>query len=143
MTIPVGAWTTSLVFDLIGVFADDPTPYVVGARILIVVGLVGAVLAAVWGFLDYIQLERGTPAQKTGLVHMLLNLGAMALFAANLIVRFLGDDDEVSIVGLVLTLITLAALSMSGWLGGKLAYTYGVRVADERAQDEGFRAGAS
>lgn len=95
-----------------------------------------------WGFLDYIQLERGTPAQKTGLVHMLLNLGAMALFAANLIVRFLGDD-EVSIVGLVLTLIALAALSMSGWLGGKLTYTYGVRVADERAQDEGFRAGAS
>lgn len=143
MTIPIGAWTTSLVFDLIGVFADDPTPYIVGARILIVVGLVGAVLAAVWGFLDYLQLERGTPAQKTGLVHMLLNLGAMALFAVNLIVRFLGDDDEVSIVGLVLTLIALAALSMSGWLGGKLAYTYGVRVADERAQDEGFRAGAS
>ena len=28
-------------------------------------------------------------------------------------------------------------------LGGKLADTYGVRVADERAQDEGFRAGAS
>jgi len=99
VTIPIGAWTTSLVFDLIGIFADDPTPYVVGARILIVVGLVGAVLAAVWGFLDYLELERGTPAQKTGLVHMLLNLGAMALFAANLIVRFLGDD-EVSIVGL-------------------------------------------
>lgn len=143
VTIPIGAWTTSLVFDLIGIFVDDPTPYVVGARILIVVGLVGAVLAAVWGFLDYLQLERGTPAQKTGLVHMLLNLGAMALFAVNLIVRFLGDDDEVSIVGLVLTLIALAALSMSGWLGGKLAYTYGVRVADEQAQDEGFRAGAS
>ncbi|WP_179559596.1 DUF2231 domain-containing protein [Microbacterium sp. AK009] len=141
VTIPIGAWTASLVFDLIGIFVDDPTPYVVGARILIIVGLVGAVLAAVWGFLDYLQLERETPAQKTGLVHMLLNLGAMALFAVNLIVRFLGDDDEVSVLGLILTLVALAALSLSGWLGGKLAYTYGVRVADEQKQAEGFRAG--
>lgn len=139
VTIPIGAWTASLVFDLIALFVDDPTPYVVGARTLIVIGLVGAVLAAVWGFLDYLQLERGTPAQKTGLFHMILNLGAMALFVVNLVVRFAGDDDEVSVAGLVLTLIALAALSLSGWLGGKLAYTYGVRVADEQKQDEGFR----
>lgn len=139
VTIPIGAWTTSLVFDLIAIFVDDPTPYVVGARVLIAVGLAGAILAAVWGFLDYLQLERGTPAQKTGLVHMLLNLGAMALFTVNLIVRFLGDDDELSVVGLVLSLVALAALSMSGWLGGKLAYTYGVRVADDHKQAEGFQ----
>ncbi|WJL95357.1 DUF2231 domain-containing protein [Microbacterium sp. ET2] len=139
MTIPIGAWTASLVFDLIGIFVDDPTPYVVGARVLIVVGLVGAVLAAVWGFLDYLQLERGTPAQRTGLVHMLLNLAAMALFAVNLIVRFAGDDDDVSVAGLILTIVALLALSLSGWLGGKLAYTYGVRVADEQKQTEGFR----
>lgn len=139
VTIPIGAWTASLVFDLIGIFVDDPTPYVVGARVLIVVGLVGAVLAAVWGFLDYLQLERGTPAQRTGLVHMLLNLAAMALFAVNLIVRFAGDDDDVSVAGLILTIVALLALSLSGWLGGKLAYTYGVRVADEQKQTEGFR----
>lgn len=139
VTIPIGAWTASLVFDLIGIFVDDPTPYVVGARVLIVVGLVGAVLAAVWGFLDYLQLERGTQAQKTGFVHMLLNLGATALFAVNLIVRSLGDDDELSVTGLILTVIALAALSLSGWLGGKLAYTYGVRVADEQKQAEGFQ----
>ncbi|TQK19302.1 putative membrane protein [Microbacterium sp. SLBN-154] len=140
VTIPIGAWTASLVFDLIAIFVDDPTPYVVGARVLIVVGLVGAVLAAVWGFLDYLQLERGTRAQKTGFVHMLLNLGATVLFAVNLIVRFLvGDDDELSVAGLILTVIALAALSMSGWLGGKLAYTYGVRVADDPRQAQGFQ----
>ena len=32
-----------------------------------------------------------------------------------------------------------AILGVSGWLGGKLAYTYGVRVADEERQREGFR----
>ena len=33
---------------------------------------------------------------------------------------------------------TLLALGVSGWLGGKLAYHYGVRVADESVQAEGF-----
>ena len=39
----------------------------------------------------------------------------------------------------VLSLLGLAALGASGWLGGKLAYHYGVRVADEMTQSEGFR----
>ncbi|MGW3205659.1 hypothetical protein [Streptomyces sp. NPDC001135] len=32
----------------------------------------------------------------------------------------------------------MAALGFSGFLGGKLAYRYGVRVADEATQAEGF-----
>jgi hypothetical protein len=32
----------------------------------------------------------------------------------------------------------LALLTVSGYLGGKLAYRYGVRVADEATQAEGF-----
>ncbi|WP_202878223.1 DUF2231 domain-containing protein [Kribbella jejuensis] len=38
----------------------------------------------------------------------------------------------------MLSLIALAILGVSGWLGGKLAYRYGVRVADEQTQREGF-----
>jgi uncharacterized membrane protein len=37
------------------------------------------------------------------------------------------------------TPIGLAVIGVSGWLGGKLAYRYGVRVADEDTQAEGFR----
>jgi hypothetical protein len=34
--------------------------------------------------------------------------------------------------------VSLAALAASGFLGGELAYRYGVRVADEATQSEGF-----
>ena len=61
------------------------------------------------------------------------------LFVVNLLIRWSADDDEVSIVGFILSLLGLAALGASGWLGGKLAYHYGVRVADEMTQSEGFR----
>ncbi|GAB3908409.1 hypothetical protein GCM10027612_82730 [Microbispora bryophytorum subsp. camponoti] len=40
---------------------------------------------------------------------------------------------------LLLSAISLALLVVSGYLGGKLAYRYGVRVADEVTQADGFR----
>ena len=40
---------------------------------------------------------------------------------------------------LVLSFVGLAVVGASGFLGGKLAYHYGVRVADESVQAEGFR----
>lgn len=139
VTIPIGTWVASIVFDVIAFVADDPTPYVVGANVLILIGIVGALVAAVFGFLDYSQLARGTAARKTATIHMALNLGVTVLFVVNLLVRRSADDDEVSLVGFVLSLVGLAALGVSGWLGGKLAYHYGVRVADERTQAEGFQ----
>jgi uncharacterized membrane protein len=138
ITIPIGTWTASVIFDIIGFIADDPEPYAVASRILILIGLVGAVVAAVFGLLDMSQIERGTPARRTALIHMSLNLGIMVLFLVNLLVR-LGDPEQISVFGFVLTIVALLALAVSGWLGGKLSYHYGVRVADEATQAEGFR----
>lgn len=139
VTIPIGTWAASLVFDIIGLASDDPTPFVVGARVLMLIGIIGALLAAAFGLVDYAQLARGTAARKTATVHMVLNLGVTVLFIVNLLLRWSADDDEVSIVGFILSIVALGALGVSGWLGGKLAYHYGVRVADERTQAEGFR----
>ncbi|MFJ6654294.1 DUF2231 domain-containing protein [Microbacterium sp. NPDC091313] len=137
VTIPIGAWTASLVFDVLALLAEDAAPWVVGARALIVVGLVGAVVAATLGFLDLSRLTAGTPARRTAVVHAVLNLAAIALFAMGAIVRFAVGDDF-SVVAFVLSIIALAGLGVSGWLGGKLAYRWGVRVADEATQREGF-----
>jgi uncharacterized membrane protein len=138
VTIPIGTWVASLVFDIFGLATDDPSPFTLGAQVLIAIGIVGALLAAVFGFVDLSIIGRGTPAQRTALIHMSLSLAAVALFAVNWFVRATSDHDEVSLIGLVLTIIGLAAIAVSGWLGGKLAYRYGVRVADENTQAEGF-----
>jgi uncharacterized membrane protein len=39
---------------------------------------------------------------------------------------------------LALSAAALAALGVSGYLGGELAYHYGVRVADEATQAHGY-----
>lgn len=137
ITIPIGAWTASIVFDIIGLIAEDPQPYAIGARLLIIVGILGAVVAAVLGLLDLSRLPARTPARKTALVHALLNTVVILLFAVSLIIR-LAAGDEIPGWGVAVSVLALAVLGVSGWLGGKLSYRWGVRVAEEQTQREGF-----
>ncbi|MFS0867029.1 DUF2231 domain-containing protein [Microbacterium sp. 179-B 1A2 NHS] len=139
VTIPIGAWGASLVFDIIGFIADDPEPFVVGARVLLIIGIVGAVLAAVLGILDLLTLTKGTAAKRTALMHMAFNTVALVLFVVSVVLRFGTPDDEANVPAFVISLVAYLGVGVSGWLGGKLAYTFGVRVADETKQAEGFR----
>nr|WP_307328336.1 DUF2231 domain-containing protein [Microbacterium sp. SORGH_AS_1204] len=137
VTIPIGAWSSSLVFDLLGLAADDPRAFATGSRWLIAIGLGGAVAASVLGVLDMSRIPPGTPARRTALVHLTLNVTAMVLFSLSLVLRVL-DLARVPVVAFGLSLVASLGLSVSGWLGGKLAYRWGVRVADENTQREGF-----
>ncbi|MEU0090693.1 DUF2231 domain-containing protein [Kribbella sp. NPDC006257] len=139
VTVPIGAWVAALVFDIVSLASnEEESTFAEGAYWLIGIGIVGAVLAAVFGLLDLLAIPRGTRAFTTGLTHMTLNLIVVVLFVVNFIIRAAQDYEEATVLGFVLTLIALAILGASGWLGGKLAYTYGVRVADETTQNKGF-----
>jgi uncharacterized membrane protein len=140
VTVPIGAWVASIVFDIIAlVNSEDESVFAEGAYWLIGIGIVGAVLAAVFGLMDLLNIPRGTAAFRTGLTHMVLNLTIVILFAVDFAIRAGQGYEEASVVGFVISLIALALLGVSGWLGGKLAYHYGVRVASEETQAEGFR----
>jgi uncharacterized membrane protein len=142
ITVPIGAWTASLVFDIASHLADDPDFLSRGAMWLIAVGVIGAVLAAMAGFLDLLAIPTGTRAFRLGLVHMTLNLLVTAAYAVNFLWRQAGREPsgDVDAGQLALNAAALALLGVSGWLGGMLAYRYGVRVADEATQSEGFGA---
>ncbi|WP_068280977.1 DUF2231 domain-containing protein [Aldersonia kunmingensis] len=141
VTVPIGAWVGSLVFDVASHIVESPGFLYQGSQWLIAIGVVGALAAAAVGFLDLLSIPVGTPAFRTALVHMSLNLLVTAAYIGNFLWR-IGDYDKPAAVGagpLVLSVVGLAALAVSGYLGGKLAYRYGVRVADEAVQSEGFR----
>jgi uncharacterized membrane protein len=140
VTVPIGAWVASIVFDIVALArADDKAAFAEGAYWLIGIGIVGAVLAALFGLIDLLTIPRGTKAFRTGLTHMALNLTIVVLFVIDFVVRASQGSKQASTVGFILSLIALALLGVSGWLGGKLAYHYGVRVASEDTQSEGFR----
>ncbi|WP_407288837.1 DUF2231 domain-containing protein [Streptomyces sp. BP-8] len=140
VTVPIGAWVGSLVLDVASRLVHDPAALVAGARWLIAIGVIGALAAAMPGFLDLFAIPPGTRAFRVALVHMSLNLLVTAAYAGNFLWRYAerGAPGGASTGMLALNAVSLAALAVSGYLGGKLAYRYGVRVADEAAQAEGF-----
>ncbi|MBF6464049.1 DUF2231 domain-containing protein [Nocardia beijingensis] len=139
VTVPIGAWVASFVFDLASRFVDDPDFLVEGSSWLIAIGVLGALAAATIGFLDLLAIPSGTPAFRTGLLHMTLNLLVTAVYAVGFVWRQ-GADKTVAVQAgpLALSAAGLMMLAISGYLGGKLAYHYGVRVADETTQAGGF-----
>ena len=139
VTVPIGAWVASVVFDIAALASsEDESVFAEGAYWLIGIGIVGAILAALFGLADLLAIPRGTPAFRTGLTHMALNLTVVVVFVVDFALRASHGYETAYVAGFVLSLIALAILGVSGWLGGKLAYRYGVRVADERTQHEGF-----
>ena len=140
VTVPIGSWVASLVFDIASRLTAQPAFLTEGSTWLIAIAVVGALLAAAVGFLDLFAIPTGTRAFRTGLAHMGLNLAVVAGYTANFLWRRATEGVGAVAWGpLLLSAVCLAALAVSGSLGGKLAYRYGVRVADEAAQADGYR----
>jgi uncharacterized membrane protein len=140
VTVPIGAWVCSLVFDIASHVVESPDFLSRGSTWLIAIGVVGALAAASVGFLDLTAIPTGNRAFRTGLVHMTLNLVVTAAFVGNFLWRRADHGQPAVAPGpLLLSVLSLVALAVSGYLGGKLAYHYGVRVATEAVQAEGFR----
>src|SRR3954447_9317256 len=74
VTVPIGAWVSSLVFDIASQVVDHPGFLNQGSEWLIAIGVLGALAAAMIGLLDLFAIPTGTSAFRTGLVHMTLNL---------------------------------------------------------------------
>ncbi|MFB8177759.1 DUF2231 domain-containing protein [Streptomyces sp. NPDC055966] len=70
VTVPIGAWVTSLVLDIASHVAHRPGFLTQSSEWLIAVGVIGALLAAMVGFLDLFTISAGTPAFRTAMVHM-------------------------------------------------------------------------
>jgi uncharacterized membrane protein len=137
VTIPIGAWTAAVVFDILAVCGVEPSAFALAAQWLVAIGVIGALVAAVFGLLDLSNLAPNTKARRIGLLHLTLNTAAIIVFAISFTVRAL-QPGEVSVAGFVLALVGIVGVGVSGFLGGELAYRYGVRVADEATQREGY-----
>jgi uncharacterized membrane protein len=145
VTVPIGAWVCSLVFDVVSFVSSEPRIWSVGAMWLILLGAIGAVVAAILGGIDLGGLPHGSVALKTARIHAGLNSTATGIFIGGFIWRYASRNGwESSPIGpLIMSILGLALVGAGGFLGGKLAYHYGVRVADESVQAEGFSTSTS
>jgi uncharacterized membrane protein len=127
VVIPAGLWVAALAFDIVGA-ATGNAVWGTLAFWNIVAGIIGALLAAVPGVLDYLTLDGR--ARRIGTWHLVLNLGAVALFAVNAIVRTRVASG--SMWPLTLSIIGVLGVMASGWLGAELVYVERVGVVEPR-----------
>jgi hypothetical protein len=65
---PFGLLATAVIFDVIYLVWGTPTMATV-AYWMIIAGIVGGLVAAPFGLIDYLAIPRGTRARSVGLVH--------------------------------------------------------------------------
>jgi uncharacterized membrane protein/nitrite reductase/ring-hydroxylating ferredoxin subunit len=120
-------------FDLAGRIAERPTWWTTGAY-LSCVGIIAALVAAVPGFIDYFYtVPPKSSGKQRATKHMLVNLGAVALFAAAWAIR--GDAQAIpDTTVLVLEGVALALLTIGGWMGGVLVSRNQISVDHRYAQ---------
>lgn len=116
--IPIGLWIFSFVCDLVYSLGPGDTVWYTVATYNLTAGIVGALPAAVFGYIDMRSLPPNV--KKTAVKHMTLNLIIVALYIVNAWLRI--APGEYSVVPLALSAIAVLMLGVSGWLGGHMVY---------------------
>jgi len=131
IVFPIGLWIFSLACDLIRLAGASGDAWSTVAFFSMIGGLIGALCAAVPGFIDLLFYKGAAPpVKKIALTHMAINLTAVVLYAINIWLRASGPTNLGSSLSapVVLSIIGVTLLFVSGWLGGQMVHVYGVGV---------------
>lgn len=129
---PIALWTTSLVTDLIFYFQRN-TSLVLISKFLIAAGIVGAILAAIPGIIDWLTITDPV-VTKIANWHARLNIAALVIFGASLYLRMKYHgaslvDFHLKIPFLV-SLVGWLLMAISASLGGKMVYEHRMGVKE-------------
>ena len=131
---PLALLATSWMFDLAAVLAHAPVFWTI-AFWNVALGLSIGTLAAVAGLVDSARVPADAPAAPLVNRHMLVELGALAVYGMVLFVR--GGAGEPHGAARVATLalegVGSALVLFGGWLGGEMVYRHGVGRVEPRA----------
>ena len=130
VTVPLGAWTGTAAFDAVAAISGN-AGMDTAADATLVLGLAGAIGAAVTGMNDWAEVKQAAP-RRIGAMHAMLNVAATGFYVASLIARKRGSRPT----GRALGMLGLVIVSLSAHLGGNMVYEHGVGVSERATADE-------
>lgn len=130
IVFPAGLLTTSVIFDVMQIFTDNPRWGTISFG-MISAGLIGGFAAAVFGVIDWLGIPKGTRAKRIGLFHGFGNAFVLLLFGMSWFSRLLAPAAP-SPLAVGLGIVGVILIGVTGWLGGELIARLGVSV-DEGA----------
>jgi uncharacterized membrane protein len=128
VVFPLGLLITSLIFDFIRMGSTNPM-WSIAAYYMIAAGVIGGLLAAVFGLIDWLAIPRNTRAKMIGVWHGLGNVVVVALFAISWFLRRLSPADPTS-TAIALSVVAVLIGAVAGWMGGELVDRLGIGVDD-------------
>jgi uncharacterized membrane protein len=129
IVFPLGLLAASLGFDA-GYFVTNNPEFTTVAFWLIAAGIIGGLLAAVFGAIDWWAIPRKTRAKAIGLWHGLGNVVVVALFAITWWLRYSTAGYIPSGGAILASCLAVLLALITGWLGGELVDRLGVGVDD-------------
>jgi len=129
IVFPLGLLAMAVIFDIIERATGNVAFATVGFW-NIAAGIIGGLIAAVFGLWDWLAIPGGTRARAIGLWHGAGNVIVVVLFAASWLLR---RGDPVHLPGampLTLEVVAVMLALVTGWLGGELVERLRVGVDD-------------
>ncbi len=127
--LPIGLLFLTLLLDVVDLFFGGGEAIVRAAFYSLLVALITALLAAVPGLVDRADIRRDHAARKTANQHMMLNIAAVGFMILSLILRYAALGAENTPMAAALSsLLAVALVGYSGYLGGLLVYDEGIGV---------------
>jgi uncharacterized membrane protein len=130
--LPIGAFFLALVGDLVHLSGRDAFWYHL-SFVAIGIGVVTALLAAVFGLIDLVGVPMDRITRRIGITHAVLNVTVVVLYAVSWWIR--RDDRALGTASFTpafgIAVLAFLMLGVSGWLGGELSYRHRVGVVGE------------
>ena len=127
VAFPLGLFVTAVVFDILYLSIGNPVfPSV--SFYAIATGVIGGLLAAIFGFIDWLALPNNSRAKYIGGWHGIGNFVIVVMFAISWFLRGGNADFVPNSLALILSFAGVAMALITGWIGGELVYRLGVGV---------------
>ncbi|HEX8237832.1 MAG TPA: DUF2231 domain-containing protein [Abditibacteriaceae bacterium] len=130
IVFPLGLLSTAAIFDLLALAKkkeNKKRKFAEAAYLLIGAGILGGLVAAPFGTIDWLAIPQGTRAKRVGAAHGLGNVAALGLFTASWFLRR-KEPQHPTTPALTLSFTAAALSGVTGWLGSELVERLGVGV---------------
>ena len=128
VVIPLGLFIAAAVLDALYYWRGE-TLFATISYFNIAGGILGGLLAAVFGLRDWLAIPSGTRAKRIGAVHGLGNVLIVLMFAGSWLMR--RDDPRApEQMALALSFVAGGLALITGWLGGEHVDRLSVGVDD-------------
>ncbi len=127
IVLPVGLFLMAVISDIIYLITGSSI-FPVVSFVDIAGGVIGGLLAAIFGFRDYLAIPGGTRAKSIAATHGVGNVIVVVLFAISWLIR--NGDPTVfpSTLALIFSFVGIIVAGGTAWLGGELVDRLGVGV---------------